>query len=123
MKAQGIGLIDCSSGGIPMVKVNSYPNYQVSVAELIRREVGIMTGPLGLIETGHQAEETLRNGRTDFVLVGREMLKDPFWARNATGELRLAMPVPPSTPATASRGSAAVCTSCVSFRRRLPEAT
>ena len=94
MKEQGVDLIDCSSGGIAMLKVDSYPNYQVPAAELIRREVGIMTGAVGLIETGRQAEEILRNGRADIVLVGREMLKDPFWARSAADDLKTPLPVP-----------------------------
>ncbi len=46
MKEQGVDLIDCSSGGIAMVKVNAFPAYQVPAAEL-RRELGIMTGAVG----------------------------------------------------------------------------
>lgn len=95
MKEQGIDLIDCSSGGIAMVQVNTYPNYQVPAAELLRRELDIKTGAVGLIETGRQAEEILQNGRADMVLVGREMLKDPFWARTAADDLNVVMPVPP----------------------------
>ncbi|PRD16423.1 NADPH dehydrogenase NamA [Pantoea coffeiphila] len=95
MKEQGIDLIDCSSGGIAMVQVNTYPNYQVPAAELLRRELDIKTGAVGLIENGRQAEEILQNGRADIVLVGREMLKDPFWARTAADDLNTVMPVPP----------------------------
>lgn len=95
MKEQGVDLIDCSSGGIAMVKVNSFPAYQVPAAELLRRELGIMTGAVGLIESGRQAEEIVQNGRADIVLVGRDMLRDPFWARTAADELRTAIPVPP----------------------------
>jgi NADPH2 dehydrogenase len=95
MKEQGVDLIDCSSGGIAMVKVNTYPNYQVPAAELLREQLGIMTGGVGLIETGRQAEEIIRNGRADIVLIGREMLKDPFWARTAADDLRTPLPVPP----------------------------
>lgn len=94
MKEQGVDLIDCSSGGIAMIKVDSYPNYQVPAAELIRKEVGILTGAVGLIETGRQAEEILRNGRADIVLVGREMLKDPFWARTAADDIRASIKTP-----------------------------
>ncbi|SPO55418.1 NADPH dehydrogenase [Pseudomonas sp. JV551A1] len=95
MKDQGVDLIDCSSGGIAMVKVQAYPAYQVPAAELLRRRLGIMTGAVGLIESGRQAEEILQNGRADIVLVGREMLKDPFWARTAADELRTPIEVPP----------------------------
>lgn len=94
MKEQGVDLIDCSSGGIAMVTVQTFPNYQVPAAELIRKEVGILTGAVGLIETGRQAEEILQNGRADLVLIGREMLKDPFWARSAADDLRTAISVP-----------------------------
>ncbi|MDC9564032.1 MULTISPECIES: NADPH dehydrogenase NamA [unclassified Pseudoalteromonas] len=95
MKEQGIDLIDCSTGGIAMVDVNTYPNYQVPAAELLRRELDIKTGAVGLIETGRQAEEILQNGRADFVFVGRDMLKDPFWARTAADDLKVAISVPP----------------------------
>lgn len=95
MKEQGVDLIDCSSGGIAMVKVGTYPNYQVPAAELLRKEVGLPTGAVGCIETGPQAEEILRNGRADMVLVGREMLRNPFWARSAADELQAVIAVPP----------------------------
>lgn len=95
MKDQGIDLIDCSSGGIKMVKVHSFPGYQVPAAQLLRTKLGIMTGAVGLVETGRQAEEIVQNGRADIVLVGREILKDPFWARTAADDLRTEIPVPP----------------------------
>jgi NADPH2 dehydrogenase len=95
MKEQGVDLIDCSSGGMAMVKVNAYPGYQIPAAELLRRELGIMTGGVGLVETGREAEEILQNGRADIVLIGREMLRDPFWARTAAEALTSSIPVPP----------------------------
>ena len=88
MKADGIDLIDCSSGGIAPVKVKSYPNYQVPAAELIKKKTGIMTGAVGLITTGKQAEEILQNGRADLVYIGRQLLKDPFWPRTAAEDLK-----------------------------------
>ena len=88
MKEQGVDLIDASSGGTAPVKVSSFPGFQVPAAELIRREVDILTGAVGRIETGQQAEDILRNGRADLVFIGREMLKDPFWARTAADDLR-----------------------------------
>ncbi|MFD7505877.1 NADPH dehydrogenase NamA [Streptomyces sp. NPDC059850] len=94
MKEQDVDLIDTSSGGIAPVKVASYPGYQVPAAELIRREVGIKTGAVGLIENARQAEEIVRSDRADIVLIGREMLKDPFWARTAADELRTAIEPP-----------------------------
>jgi len=94
MKEQGVDLIDCSSGGIAMVQVNTYPGYQVPAAELLRKRLGVKTGAVGMIETGRQAEEILRNGRADMILVGREFLKDPFWPRTAADNLNVSIPVP-----------------------------
>jgi len=94
MKEQAVDLIDCSSGGIAPAVVNVFPNYQVSAAELLRSPLDIKTGAVGLIQTGRQAEEILQNGRADMVLIGREMLKDPFWARTAGDDLQVAIPVP-----------------------------
>lgn len=96
MKNDGIDFIDCSSGGIAPVKVNTYANYQVPAAELIRKEVNIMTSAVGLIESGKQAEEILRNGRADLIFVGRAILRDPFWARTAAVELGAEIEVPVS---------------------------
>ncbi|MBN3780551.1 NADPH dehydrogenase NamA [Burkholderia sp. Ac-20345] len=94
MKEQGVDLIDCSSGGIKMVKVQTYPGYQVPAAELLRKEVGIATGAVGMITNGRQAEEILRNGRADLVFVGREMLRDPFWVRSAADDLKEYIEIP-----------------------------
>lgn len=94
MKEQGVDLIDCSSGGIKMLKVKSYPGYQVPAAELLRRELGIATGAVGLIHTGRQTEEILQNGRADLVFIGREMLRDPFWVRSAADDLKVRIEIP-----------------------------
>lgn len=94
MKEQGVDLIDASSGGMAPVRVSSFPGFQVAAAELIRREVGLPTGAVGRIETGQQAEDIIGNGRADLVFIGREMLKDPFWARTAADDLRQPIQAP-----------------------------
>ncbi|MFC5479606.1 NADPH dehydrogenase NamA [Massilia suwonensis] len=96
MKEQGVDLIDCSSGGIKMVKVETYPGYQVPAAELLRKKLGIATSGVGLIQTGRQAEEILQNGRADLIFVGRQMLRDPFWVRSAADDLREYIDTPKS---------------------------
>ncbi|MFJ4142630.1 NADPH dehydrogenase NamA [Pseudomonas sp. NPDC089734] len=94
MKEQGVDLIDCSSGGIKMIKVQTYPGYQVPAAELLRKELNIATGAVGLIQSGRQAEEILQNGRADLIFVGRQMLRDPFWVRSAADDLKEAIEIP-----------------------------
>lgn len=94
MKTQGVDLIDCSSGGVVPYPIEVYPGYQVPLAETIRREVDIPTGTVGLITSGRQAEEVLRNGRADLVLLGRELLRDPYWVHTAAQELGVDIEAP-----------------------------
>ncbi|WP_411345395.1 NADPH dehydrogenase NamA [Paenibacillus sp. WLX1005] len=94
MKKQGVDLIDCSSGGVVTVPIDIYPGYQVPFAEQIRREVKIATGAVGRITTGIQAEEILKNERADLIFIGRELLRNPYWARNAALDLNTIIDAP-----------------------------
>ena len=84
----GVDLIDCSSGGSAAhAKVPLAPGYQVPFAERIRREAGILTGAVGLITTPRQADEIIRSGKADLVLLGREFLRHPYFPLDAAGTL------------------------------------
>ena len=84
----GVDLIDCSSGGIhPAGVPPAGPGYQVPFAERIRREAGIPTGAVGLITDPLQADEVIRSGRADLVLLGRQLLREPAWPLRAAGAL------------------------------------
>jgi 2,4-dienoyl-CoA reductase-like NADH-dependent reductase (Old Yellow Enzyme family) len=88
LKALGVDLIDCSSGGIvPYAKIELGPGYQVPFAERIRREAEIATGAVGLITDAHQANEIVESGKADAVLLARQMLRDPYFALHAAKEL------------------------------------
>lgn len=87
MQAQGVNLIDCSSGGVVPAKISAFPGYQVPAAALIRSEVDIPTGALGLITSGKQAEEILQQNQADMIVVGRELLRNPYWPYEAAIEL------------------------------------
>lgn len=88
LKAEGVDMIDCSSGGAtPGIAIPAGPGYQVPFAERVRREADIATAAVGMITTPAQADEIIRNGRADLVLLGREMLRDPYWARHAARTL------------------------------------
>jgi 2,4-dienoyl-CoA reductase-like NADH-dependent reductase (Old Yellow Enzyme family) len=76
----GVDLIDCSSGGtIPGVKIPAGPGYQVPFAGKIRREAGIATGAVGMIIAPEQADQIIRTGQADLVLLARELLRQPYW--------------------------------------------
>ncbi|NDI33928.1 NADPH dehydrogenase NamA [Chengkuizengella sediminis] len=94
MKEQGIDLIDCSSGGVVPASIDAYPGYQVKFADQIRNEGNIATGAVGLIVNGLQAEEILKNERADLIFIGRELLRDPYWARTAAKQLRIEIESP-----------------------------
>ncbi|MGX1263855.1 NADPH2 dehydrogenase [Rossellomorea marisflavi] len=87
MKEQGVDLIDVSSGAVVPARIPVFPGYQVKPAERIKHEAGIDTGAVGLITSGLQAEEILQNERADLILLGRELLRDPYWPRTAAKEL------------------------------------
>jgi 2,4-dienoyl-CoA reductase-like NADH-dependent reductase (Old Yellow Enzyme family) len=93
----GVDLVDCSSGGsAPDAKVPLGPGYQVPFAERIRHETGMPTGAVGMITTPRQADEIVRSGQADLVLLAREFLRDPYFplhAASALGE-KPAAPMP-----------------------------
>jgi 2,4-dienoyl-CoA reductase-like NADH-dependent reductase (Old Yellow Enzyme family) len=96
LKAEGVDLIDCSSGGgVAQAKVPVGPGYQVPISKAVRHGADILTATVGLITTPEQADEIIRNGRADLVLLGREMLRDPYWALHAAQILKQPAPVPP----------------------------
>ena len=87
LKARGVDMVDCSSGGISMFAPATGPGYQVPFAEKIQREAGIATMSVGLITAPEMAEEIVRNGRADVVALGRELLRHPYWPLDAARAL------------------------------------
>ena len=91
LKARGVDVIDCSSGGIsgPVTSamVPREPGFQVPFAAAVRRAAGIATQAVGLILDAAQAEAVLQTGAADLVAVAREALADPFWPHHAARAL------------------------------------
>jgi 2,4-dienoyl-CoA reductase-like NADH-dependent reductase (Old Yellow Enzyme family) len=88
LRPLGVDLIDCSSGGnVAGAKIPMAPGYQAQFAAQVRREAGILTGTVGLITSAVQAEQILRSGQADLVLLARQMLRDPYWPMHAAIEL------------------------------------
>jgi 2,4-dienoyl-CoA reductase-like NADH-dependent reductase (Old Yellow Enzyme family) len=96
LKAEGVDLIDCSSGGIvPDARIPVAPGYQVPFAEKIRREANIATAAVGFITEPKQADDIIRNGQADVVLLAREFLRDPYWPAHAAKALGQSDKLPP----------------------------
>ncbi|MFD9127629.1 NADH:flavin oxidoreductase/NADH oxidase [Kitasatospora sp. NPDC059571] len=84
LAAIGIDLVDVSSGGIsPDARIALGPGYQVPFAEQIRSGAGLPVSAVGLITEPAQAEEVVASGRADAVMMGRELLRDPYWPLHA----------------------------------------
>lgn len=96
LKLEGVDLIDCSSGGgVFKANVPVGPGYQVPISEAVRKGANILTAAVGLITAPAQADEIIRNNRADLVLLGREMLRDPYWPQHAAQVLKQPAPIPP----------------------------
>jgi len=79
LKPLGVDLIDCSSGGnVANATIPVGPGYQVAFARQIRA-AGIMSGAVGLITSPQQADQIIRCGDADVVLLAREFLRQPYW--------------------------------------------
>jgi 2,4-dienoyl-CoA reductase-like NADH-dependent reductase (Old Yellow Enzyme family) len=96
LKAEGLDLIDCSSGGmVPDAKIPVAPCYQVPFAERIRKEANIATAAVGFITQPKEADDIIRHGRADLVLLARELLRDPYWPAHAAAALGHKGKLPP----------------------------
>jgi len=94
LKAIGVDVVDCSSGGIlgsataaTKTLVPRVPGFQLPFAERVRRDAGVKTMAVGLILTPQQAEEALAAARADLIAIGREALYDPNWPLHAAQAL------------------------------------
>ena len=93
----GVDLVDVSSGGIhPDQQVpEAGPGYQVPYAERVRAEADVPVAAVGAITEPRQADALVRNDRADVVLLGREHLRDPYFARHTARDLGVDVEWPP----------------------------
>ena len=91
----GVDLIDCSSGGnVPRAPIPVGPLYQVPFADQIRREGGLRTGAVGMINSAEEAEGILQAGQADLVFIARQLLRDPYFPLHAARQLGVDLPWP-----------------------------
>jgi 2,4-dienoyl-CoA reductase-like NADH-dependent reductase (Old Yellow Enzyme family) len=88
LKALGVDLLDCSSGGlVPEQQIPLGPGYQVPFAAAVRKETGLCTGAVGMITEPAQAEGIVARGEADAVFLARQLLREPYFALRAAGQL------------------------------------
>ena len=91
LKALGVDLVDCSSGGNSTAYPQVGPGYQVPYAAAVRQGAGVATGAVGLVLSAEQAEQILGEGSADLIFIARKALDDPNFPLHAvealTGEI------------------------------------
>ena len=86
----GADLFDISSGGLVSgVKIPTGPSYQAHFAEELKTSLGEndVVSAVGQITEVQQANELVASGKVDAVMLGRQLLRDPYWALRAANEL------------------------------------
>jgi 2,4-dienoyl-CoA reductase-like NADH-dependent reductase (Old Yellow Enzyme family) len=96
LKALGVDLIDCSSGGIlgsatgagPVTPLTPRtPGFQVPWAAKIKAQAAMPTMAVGLILTPELANQVIEQGSAELVAIAREALDDPNWPVHAARSL------------------------------------
>lgn len=87
LKAIGVDVIDCSSGGLSEeVKRSNVPRgigFQVPFADAIRHQADIITQAVGLIVNPEHANAILLKEQADLIAIGRAALRNPYWPNEA----------------------------------------
>lgn len=95
LKEKGVDLVDVSTGGLASaVHIPVAYGYQLPFAAAIRKETGMLVGAVGLIKDAIQAETILQTGGADLILMGRELLRNPYFPLHAMEELGQTAPYP-----------------------------
>jgi 2,4-dienoyl-CoA reductase-like NADH-dependent reductase (Old Yellow Enzyme family) len=91
LKALGVDVVDCSSGGVtPSIATLPDPTqhgYQVPFAARIKQDAGIATMAVGRITDPKRANAIVASGDADLVALARPLLDDPNWALHAREKL------------------------------------
>lgn len=82
LKARGVDMIDCSSGGFDGYSLKPGPLYQVPFAKAVR-DAGLPSMAVGLISDPHAAEAIIVKDEADLVALARGALEDPNWPLHA----------------------------------------
>lgn len=86
-KKLGVDLFDVSTGGNSPNRPAVYPGYQVEYASQIKEKLQVPTMSVGSLETPQVAEMVLQEERADLICIGKAMLKNPHWAKDAAIQL------------------------------------
>jgi 2,4-dienoyl-CoA reductase-like NADH-dependent reductase (Old Yellow Enzyme family) len=91
LKALGVDVIDCSSGGLTgdstMRAVPRIAGFHIPYAARVKQETGMLTMAPGLITEPQQAEDILQHGDVDLIAMARELMYSSDWPAHAARAL------------------------------------
>lgn len=80
VKGEGLDLIHVSSGGVvPNVKIPADPGFQIPPARIIKTRTSLPVIGGGLLTDPNHADKIIREGDSDLVFLGRELLRNPYF--------------------------------------------
>lgn len=95
LQEKGVDVIDVSTGGgVKNQEIKVEKEYQIPFASAIKAITTMKVGAVGLIETGKEAEKLLEENKCDLIFIGRELLRNPYFAIAAATELNAAIKWP-----------------------------
>lgn len=100
MKQAGLDSVDVSIGfNTPTAAIPWGPNFLQDIAERVLRETGLPGTTSWYIDGPTGADAIIRNGKVDFVSIGRPFLANPHWPYLAAKELNIENPAWKTLPA------------------------
>lgn len=90
----GIDLLDVSAEGDAEIKPEIYPGYQTRYAEKIREKLHVPFMSVAKLEIWEIAELVFREEKADLVCIGKGMLRQPYWVKEAAEKLNVNFELP-----------------------------
>ncbi|MBU9723014.1 MULTISPECIES: NADH:flavin oxidoreductase/NADH oxidase [Bacillaceae] len=84
-KEAGVDMFHISSGGDSNSgPASSGPGYQLDLAKSMKESLQVPIIAVGRLEDPKLSDESVREGTADLIAVGRGMLRNPYWANDAS---------------------------------------
>ncbi len=88
LQTKGVEVIDVSTGGlVDYQKIEVFTGYQVPFAQKIKQETDLIVGTVGLLSRPSDLENIIQQQKADFISIGREFLRNPYFVLQAAKEL------------------------------------
>src|SRR5262245_32515231 len=92
----GFDYVCVSSGALTAhQRINVAPGYQVPFAEKVKNATKLKVQSVGMIADPDQAQEIIRSGKADMVVMARAFLDNPRWVWHAAERFGVALDYPP----------------------------